>query len=91
MSETLKLTAEELKQAKDFQRAIGNLTYQIGEIAINQQAAIRQLNQIKEAQFNFNNEIGTKYGDVAFDINTGEAIQEQIVQQDAPVAEEQAQ
>lgn len=86
MSETLELTAEELQQAKDFQRVIGNLTFQIGEIAINQQAAIRQLNQIKEAQSNFNNEISTKYGNVAFDINTGKAIQQEV-----PAQEKQAQ
>lgn len=86
MSETLKLTAEELQQARDFQRTVGNLTFQIGEIAVNQQAAIRQLNQIKEAQFNFNNEISSKYGNVTFDINTGEAIQQEV-----PAQEKQAQ
>ena len=44
MAETVKLTPEELQQAQQFQNATTNLTFQIGEIAIRQQAAIRQFN-----------------------------------------------
>ena len=79
MADTITLTLEELQQAQQFQNAATNLTFQIGEIAVRQQAAIRQLNQIREAQANFNNEIAAKYGDIAFDINTGEAIQPQSI------------
>jgi len=85
MSETIKLTPEELQEAQQFQSAVANLTFQIGEIAIRQQNAIRQFNQIREAQVNFNNEIAAKYGNISFDINTGESVQ-----QETPEVEESA-
>ena len=78
-----KISEEELKEMETFQQLIGNLTYQLGQLAL-KELNLQEEKKILEDQYHqmikqetaLGNKLREKYGaDTQIDLKTGEIIQ----------------
>lgn len=78
-----KVTEEELKEMETFQQLIGNLTYQLGQLALKElnlqeekKVLEDQYHQMIDQEVKLGNKLREKYGaDAQIDLKTGEIIQ----------------
>jgi len=78
-----KVTEEELKEMETFQQLIGNLTYQLGQLALKElnlkeekKVLEDQYQKMIEEEVKLGNKLREKYGAKAqIDLKTGEIIQ----------------
>jgi predicted nucleic acid-binding Zn-ribbon protein len=77
-----KITEEELKELNDFQQNINIITYQLGQIELNQhnlnkekEVIIAQYEQLLLKEKELGDKLKEKYGNSQLDLKTGEIIQ----------------
>jgi predicted nucleic acid-binding Zn-ribbon protein len=77
-----KITDEELKELNDFQQSINIITYQLGQIELNQhnlnkekEVIIAQYEQLLLKEKELGDKLKEKYGNSQLDLKTGEIIQ----------------
>jgi hypothetical protein len=72
MSETKKLTPEELQTIISTREEYGNIVISLGELEIEKSDLIDRQKQLKQRELKIAQELTAKYGEGTIDIETGE-------------------
>jgi hypothetical protein len=72
MSETTKITPEELQQINDVKTQFSNVTFALGDNRIRKEILLESYRTLAEQEQELLNRLSTKYGDGSINVNTGE-------------------
>ena len=72
MSETIKVTPEELQQITDIKTQFSNVTFALGDNRIRKEMLLDSYRNLAKQEQELLSALSTKYGDGSINVNTGE-------------------